>query len=206
MKDFEALKGIWSGQVAEPKISGDDIIKSLKKSKNTFGNKLLLETAGMLAGVIVFVWVWISNPFMMWTTHLSLLILIICCIYYIFIQINDYRSISNSESLLKQPGEYIQYLKNYRQKRYILNTRKYSIYSIFIGIAFALYFIELYFIAPLWQTVGGIAFTVGWFIVSWRLMRIYIRREQERLYEMIENLERLQKQFSSQNSPDTDTP
>lgn len=205
MKDFEALKGIWSGQVSEPKISGDDIIKSLKKSKNTFGNKLLFETAGMLAGVIVFVWVWISNPFMMWTTHLSLLILIICCIYYIFIQIKDYRSISNSESLLKQPEEYIGYLKDYRHKRYVLNTRKYSIYSIFIGIAFALYFIELYFIAPLWQTAAGIAFTIGWFVVSWRLMRIYIRREQERLYEMIENLERLQKQFSSTNSPDADT-
>ncbi len=130
------------------------------------------------------------------TTHLCLLILIVCCLYYVFIQISDYRSITNSESLLQQPEDYIQYLKRYRKRRYILNTRKYSVYSIFIGIAFGLYFIELYFIAPLWQIIGGVAFTAAWFVICWRLMRTYIRREQEKLYEMIEKLERLQHQFN----------
>lgn len=200
MKDFDALKDIWSGQVLQPKISYEDIIKKLRKSKRSFGNKLLLETAGMLSGVVIFLWIWLSNPFMMWTTHLSLLIFILCCLYYIVIQLKDYRSISASGSLLKQPEEYISYLKNYKRKRYILNTRKYSVYSIFIGIAFALYFVELYFIAPLWQIIAGVLFTIAWFFICWRLMRIYIRREQEKLYEMIGNLERLQKQFNSQTS------
>ncbi len=197
MKDFDALKDIWNGQVLQPGISYEDLVKNLKKSKRSFGNKLLLETGGMLAGVVIFLWVWISNPFMMWTTHLSLLIFILCCLYYVVIQLKDYRSISNSESLLKQPEEYISYLKNYRRNRYVLNTRKYSVYSIFIGIAFGLYFVELYFVAPLWQTVTGILFTIAWFVICWRLMRIYIRREQEKLYEMIGNLERLQKQFNA---------
>lgn len=197
MKDFDALKDIWSGQVSQPRISYEDIIKGLKLAKRSFSNKLLLETAGMFSAVIILLWVWISNPFMMWTTHLSLLILIVCCLYYVFIQISDYRSITNSESLLQQPEDYIQYLKKYRKRRYILNTRKYSVYSIFIGIAFGLYFIELYFIAPLWQIIGGVAFTGAWFVVCWRLMRTYIRREQEKLYEMIEKLERLQHQFNN---------
>ncbi|PWG82237.1 hypothetical protein [Pararcticibacter amylolyticus] len=197
MKDFDALKDIWSGQVSQPRISYEDIIKGLKLAKRSFSNKLLLETAGMFSAVIILLWVWISNPFMMWTTHLSLLILIVCCLYYVFIQISDYRSITNSESLLQQPEDYIQYLKKYRKRRYILNTRKYSVYSIFIGIAFGLYFIELYFIAPLWQIIGGVAFTAAWFVVCWRLMRTYIRREQEKLYEMIEKLERLQHQFNN---------
>lgn len=196
MKDFDALKDIWSGQVSQPRISYEDIIKGLKQVKRSFSNKLLFETAGMFSAVIILLWVWISNPFMMWTTHLSLLILIVCCLYYVFIQISDYRSITNSESLLQQPEDYIQYLKRYRKRRYILNTRKYSVYSIFIGIAFGLYFIELYFIAPLWQIIGGVAFTAAWFVICWRLMRTYIRREQEKLYEMIEKLERLQHQFN----------
>ena len=197
MKDFEALKDIWSGQELQPKISYDDIVKNLRRSKRSFGNKLLLEAGGMLVGIAIFVWVWISNPFMMWTTHLSLLIFILCCLYYVIVQISDYRSISNSDFLTKQPEEYIDYLKKYRRKRYILNTRNYSVYSIFIGLAFGLYFIELYFIAPLWQTVVGLVFTFAWFVICWRLMRVYIRREQERLFDMIKNLERLQKQFSA---------
>lgn len=197
MKDFDALKDIWNGQVNQPGISHDDVLKKLKKSKRSFGNKLLFETSGMLAGVLVFILIWISNPFMMWTTHVSLFIFICCCLYYVIVQIRDYLSISNSGTLLKQPDEYIGYLKEYRRKRYILNTQKYSVYSIFIGIAIGLYFIEVYFVAPLWETIGGILFTAAWFVVCWRLMRIYIKREQDRLREMIENLERLQKQFEN---------
>lgn len=198
MKDFDALKDIWTGQVSQPGISDEDIIKNLKRSKKSFGNKLLFESSAMLCGVLLFIWIWINNPFKMWTTHLSLFIFIVCCLYYIVVQLADYRSISDSGSLLKQPEEYIRYLKAYRKKRYLLNTRNYAVYSIFIGIAFGLYFIELYFVAPLWQTLAGVTFTIVWFVICWRLMRLYIQREQERLREMIGNLERLQKQFGEQ--------
>ncbi|WP_374164113.1 hypothetical protein [Arcticibacter sp. MXS-1] len=196
MKDFDALKDIWSGQVSKPGISYEDLVGRLKKTKKTFSNKLLLEGLGMVVAIVILVWVWLSNPFIMWTTHLSLLILISCCLYYVFVQASDYKSFTESESMLQQPENYIQYLKAYKKKRYVLNTRKYSIYSIFIGIAFALYFVELYFIAPLWQTAGGVVFTIAWFFICWRLMRIYIGKEQEKLREMISNLERLQKQFN----------
>lgn len=196
MKDFDALKNIWHSQLSAPKVSYDDILKGIKASKNSFANKLLIETIGMLAAIILFSLIWINSASMMWTTHLSLFIFLLCCVYYIFVQIQDYRSISNSQSLLKEPEEYIKYLKRYRQRRYLLNTRKYAIYSIFIGVAFAFYFIEIYFSSPLWQTVTGITATAVWFVICWYLMRFYIRKEQEKLNGMIDQLERLEKQFS----------
>jgi uncharacterized membrane protein (DUF485 family) len=152
----------------------------------------------MGAAIMLFALIWINSSSMMWTTHLSLFIFILCCVYYMFAQLSDYKSISNSEHLLKEPEEYIAYLKQYRRKRYILNTRKYSIYSIFIGIAFGLYFIEIYFSSPLWQTIAGLVATVAWFIICWYLMRVYIHKEQEKLDEMITKLERLEKQFTEE--------
>lgn len=198
MKDFEALKDIWHAQLAAPKLSYEDIIKGIRKSKNGFANKLLIEIIGMLAAIVLFSLIWLNSPSMMWTTHLSLLIFLLCCFYYIFAQLRDYKSISNSEHLLKQPEEYIAYLKQYGKKRYLLNTTKYTVYSIFIGIAFGLYFIEIYFSSPLWLTIAGIVATVIWFIICWFLMRIYIRKEQEKLDEMVGKLENLEKQFTGE--------
>jgi len=196
MKDFDALKNIWHGQAALPKLSYDDILKEVRKSKSAFANKLLIETLGMAAAIVMFTLIWVYKPFLMWTSHLSLAIFILCCLYYIFVQFRDYRDISSGKSLFHKPDEYIVYLKNYRRNRLILNTRKYTIYSLFIGIAFALYFIEVYFVAPLWQTIAGIAFTIGWFAVCAYLMRIYITKEQNKLGDIISKLEKLEQQFA----------
>jgi Ca2+/Na+ antiporter len=195
MKEFEALKNIWDSQPEHPKVDPEDILKRVRKSKRSFSNKLLFETIGILAIIILLIVLWIKSPFIMWTTHLSMLIFISCCFYYLFFQYKDFRSISNSNLLFKQPEQYIEYLKSYRKRRYTLNTRKYTIYSVFIGIGFLLYFIEVYFIAQLWQTILGLILTVTWFMICWFLMRTYIRREEEKLGNMIENLERLKKQF-----------
>jgi hypothetical protein len=195
MKDFEALKDIWHGQLAKPKVSYDDIIKSIRKSKSSFANKLLIETLGMLIIVVLFILIWANTSSMMWTTHLSFLILLGCCIYYLFVQLSDYRSITNSEYLLKEPQEYVRYLKSYSHKRYLLNTTKYRIYSIFTGIAFGLYFVEIYFTSPFWQILAGLSGITLWFIFCWYLMRVYIRKEQEKLNGMITKLEALEGQF-----------
>ncbi|WP_207425298.1 hypothetical protein [Pedobacter sp. SYSU D00535] len=195
MKDFDALRGIWQGQVSAPRLSEDEVLKEVRRSKSSFASKLLFETLGMSVAILVFVLIWATKAFSMWTSHLSILIFIFCCLYYIVLQIADYRSISNSDALLKQPEEYVEYLKFYQRKRYQLNTKKYTVYSVFIGLAFALYFVEVYFTAPLWQTLTGVGFTIAWFVACAFLMRVYIRKEQDRLGEMIESLEKLKKQF-----------
>jgi hypothetical protein len=198
MKDFDALKDIWHSQLVAPKVSYENVLSGIKKSTSSFANKLLLETLGIIAAIILFALIWITSPWMMWTTHLSLLIFIACCFYYLFAQVGHYRSISRIDHLLKQPEEYITYLKHYRRKRYVLNTRKYSIYSVFIGVASGLYFIEVYFSSPLWQTITGVTATIIWFAICWYLMRIYIHREQDRLNDMIRKLENLEEQFTSE--------
>ncbi len=196
MKDFEALKDIWNGQIELPGVNSEDILKNIKKNKRAFANKLLFEIAGMALVISLLLFIWTMNTFTMWTSHLSMAIFICCCLYYIISQLQDYREINNSDLLLKQPQEYIDYLKGYRKRRYLFNTRKYAVYSIFIGIAFGLYFIEIYSIAAIWQTLIGVIFTGAWFVICWQLMKVYIKREEEKLDNMITNLERLKNQFA----------
>jgi protein-S-isoprenylcysteine O-methyltransferase Ste14 len=200
MKDFEELKTIWQDQVELPKVSSEDILKQVRRSRRGFANKLLTEATGMLIVALVFAFIWYNTTFALWTTHLSMIIFVLCCFYYLFVQIRDFRSINNSELLMKMPDEYIDYIKSYRRRRYVLNTQNYRVYSIFIGIAFALYFIEVYYIAALWQTILGIVLTIIWFMLCYYFMQIYIRKEEERLGEMVTDLERVEKQFDGKES------
>ena len=198
MKDFEALKDIWHNQVALPKVSDEDVLRKVRKTKDGFANKLLRELIGMLLAVAMLTYVWISSPFKMWTTHLAMIILIGCCLYYLYKQIRDYNLIKDESLLLNKPEEYIDYLKKYKSDRYILNTRSYRFYTLFLSLGFVFYFIEIAFLASVWVTVIGIFLTAAWIIFCYFiLMRRYIRKEEAKLEDMIDNLERLQKQFTS---------
>ena len=83
MKDFEALKNIWHDQIALPKVSHEDVLKSLRKTRSGLASKLLIEMMGMGFAAAVLIYVWIASPFTMWTTHLAMIIFLSCCIYYI---------------------------------------------------------------------------------------------------------------------------
>jgi Ca2+/Na+ antiporter len=195
MKDFEALKSIWHDQVTLPKVGHEDVLKKIRKTRNGLSSRLLIEMIGMGIATAVITYVWIESPFKMWTTHLAMIIFIACCIYYILAMIDNYRII-NDNKLIDKPEDYITYLKKYKHDRYIFNTRKYTIYSIFLTAGFLLYFVEISFMAPLWVTISGFVFTFVWIALCYFvLMRIYIKREESKLEDMIQNLERLQKQF-----------
>lgn len=200
MRDFEALKNIWSNQVALPKVSHEDVLKKVSKTKKAYANKLLLEVLAMGVAIALLVILWIFLPAKMWTTHLATAIMIGSCLYYLMYQIRDFSKINNNNSLIDKPEEYISYLKKYKQSRYVLNTKKYNRYALFLGFAFVLYFIEIAFTAPLWSTLFGAVATAAWFAFCYFvLMRNYIRKEENKIQYMIENLERLRKQFEEEN-------
>jgi hypothetical protein len=195
MKDFEALKSIWHDQIALPKVSHNDVLKNLRKTRNGLASKLLSEMMGMAIAIAVLIYVWIKIPFFMWTTHLAMIIFISCCIYYVLAIVSNYLKI-NDDKLLDKPECYINYLKKYKEERYIFNTRKYALYSIFFTAGFILYFIEISYLTSLFITLMVILFTFLWIgLCYFVLMRIYIKREEGKLEEMIQNLERLHKQF-----------
>lgn len=195
MKDFEALMSIWQDQIERPKVSHEDVLKRIRRDKNALSRRLLFEMGGMALAIALLSYVWYSNPFRMWTTHLAMLMFMVCCIYYIFTLVHNYRRIS-SVQLFERPGDYIQYLKKYKHDRYIFNTRKYRYYSLFFTAAFVLYFIEIAFLADPLITIVGAVLTAAWIAFCYFfLMRIYIKKEETKLEGMIHNLERLREQF-----------
>jgi hypothetical protein len=202
MKDFDALKDIWSNQAALAKVSSEDVIKRVKQSRSDLTNKLLFEVVAMLAAITILSYALLVVSFKMWTSHAGMFIFIACCVYILLAQYADYRKMSDTARLLNIPNEYIRHLKAYKCHRYVLNTRKYHIYTVFFSAGLALLFVEIFFVAEVWITILGIIFSIAWFFFCYFiLMKGYIRREQAKLQDMIGNLERIERQFSNENTP-----
>lgn len=195
MKEFDELINIWQEQ-PESSFNHEEILKGVKASRNKLANKLLLEVIAMSFSIAILSYAWYMIPFRMWTTHLSLLIFMACCLFVLFAQLSDYRRIHSHYDLLQKPGSYIDYLKKFKQERHRLNTQKYLVYTLFLGLGLLLFFVEIFFLSSLWLTIIGLSISIGWILICYFwLMKIYVRKEESYLSEMIENLERLKKQF-----------
>jgi Ca2+/Na+ antiporter len=164
MKDFDALKDIWSNQAALSRVNSEDVLKRVKQSGNDLSNKLRFEVFAMLAAIIILSYVLLTVSFKMWTSHAGIFIFIACCVYILLTQYTDYRKMSDSARLLNVPGDYIIHLKTYKHHRYLLNTRKYRIYTVFFSAGLLLLFVEIFFVAELWITILGVLFAISWFL------------------------------------------
>jgi len=197
MKGFEEIQQLWHGQGPDPNVSFETVLKRIKRGRSAFARKLFWQSISTGVAVAVLLWMCLTVDFSTWTTYLAIAIMVGCICYYFASQLSDYRAINDSLHLLSKPQDYIRYLKDFQQKRYRFNTRNYAFYEICIGIAFALYGIEMYFALPLWTFIGLVVFIIFWFVICHVVfMKQYIRNEQARIAEMIENLERIKGQFN----------
>jgi len=195
MKDFEEIKRLWQVQPTEP-LSIDDVFTRINEEKRGYARKLLKQTIVVAIALFIIFMVWLTTTFVTWTSHLAVLIVMCCLIYYFSIQLEDYLKIKKNAFIFKKPDEYIAYLKEYKKSRFRLNTQSYQVYVVFIGIALALFAFEMYYILPLFLLILYIAMCIGWILLCQLVfMKQFNRREEQRLEEIITDLERLSRQF-----------
>lgn len=195
MKNFEAIKELWKVQKETP-INYDSIMKSVTSDQNKYAQKLIVQTICVSAVLAIILNIWILKPFFTWTTHLSMLVLCFCLVYFMVIQLCDYKKVRQFNQHLLKPQDFIEYLKQYKKGSYLLNRRNYKIYTFGIGFAFLLILFEMYFILPFWVLLLFTIITMGWFIWSYLfIMKEYIQTENERIESMISQLERIKNQL-----------
>jgi hypothetical protein len=195
MKDFEAIKELWRVQNETP-INYDSIIKTIYSNRNSYAQKLIIQTICVLLALTGILCIWLFKPFSTWTTHLAMLFLIFCLIYFLIIQIRDYRKVRLFDQHLLKPQDFINYLERYQKDSYLLNKRNYKIYTFGIGFAFTLILFEMYFILPFWILILFVIVSIVWFSVSYLLMmRGYIKSETNRVKTMISQLEKIKRQL-----------
>jgi Flp pilus assembly protein TadB len=195
MKDFEAIKELWKVQKKAP-INYDSIIKSVSSGQKKYAQKLIIQTVCVSAILTTILFIWFFKPFFTWTTHLSMFVLCFCLVYFMIMQWRDYKNVSQSTYHLLKPQDFIEHLEKYKKESYLLNKKNYKIYTLGIGLAFILILFEMYFILSFWVFILFIILTFSWFILSYLLlMKSYIKTENERIENMILQLEDIKNQL-----------
>jgi hypothetical protein len=196
MKDFDSLVNIWNEQKTAPVINYKEVISNYKASRGKLSVKFLKEILIMLPALVMVIYLWMTTNFDFWTSYLGLSIVAACCVYFIVMQIINIKNIINSNTLFDKPQDHIQFLQKFRKSRYIQHTRNYTIYTLALGLGLSLYFIEFFYLLNLWLMITVVASTLVWFIICYiYLMKVYIRKEEEKLNDMLTDLERLNEQF-----------
>ncbi len=195
MKDFESLVDIWQAQKTAPDLDYKTILSKNKKSKDKLKLKISLGLLIMIFGLGIIIYLWLKTPFNYITTHLGLIIFLLCGLYYITRQIKNISILSN-DSYLKTPKEHIEFIQTFRKMRMKENTQNFLFYTIVMTIGFSLYFIEFFTQVNKAVVYISIGFTILWIALCYfYFQKIYIKKEEKLFAEMIENLDKLKNQF-----------
>lgn len=196
MKDFDSLLNIWNEQRDSPALDYKEVLSNFKKSRSKFRLKIWIELSWMVLVSLFLFYVWFNTSFSLWSTHLSLLIFEICCFVYIYTQIINLIKLGD-DSLMETPEKHILHIENFRKARFKQNTIAYYFYTLAMSIALGLYFVEFFMRVNIITLVSSIILTTIWFAICTFLIRkVYMKKEEKRFKEMLNDLERLKKQFS----------
>lgn len=196
MKAFEEIQQLWNDRQDDPKVDFDTLMKSVKKSRKALSDKLLWQCVSIGVAMVVLFAMMVLIDFMTWTAYAGIGIIVGCLLYYLTIQLKDYRSMQRSEVLFAKPQEYIAYLETFQQRRNRFNTYNFAVYEGCVALALALYSIEFYYMLPLLVFIAFVSFIVIWFLIShFIFMKRYIKNENDRIDTMIDHLRRISKQF-----------
>jgi len=196
MKDFDSLVGIWNDQNTAPKLDYKEIITQYKINRNKLSTRIFIELLAMVIAIGIIAYFSLGADFNLWTSYLGIVTVIACGLYFISIQIINLKRIASSNTLFDKPQDHIAFIKKFRQQRYTQHTKDYNIYTLALSLGTTLFFIEMaYEFGTVYITIVALV-TLIWFAVYYfYFLKQYIKKEDQKFQEMVEDLERLDRQF-----------
>ncbi|HZH54149.1 MAG TPA: hypothetical protein VFD72_00725 [Sphingobacteriaceae bacterium] len=197
MKEFEELQQLWRKNVPDSKRSFEEVMRAIESGRKELATKMLWHVVAFAAGLLVLFYIWLTVPFVTWTSHLALLLLAACMVYALRAQWRSYKEMQfDALESGQKPEAFISRLKKFKADRYRQHTRSFVIYEVCLALAFVLYSIELYFALSLGVFIGMMIFIIFWFLIShFVFLKAYIDHENEKVQSLIDELDRIRNQF-----------
>lgn len=197
MKEFEELQQLWRKNIPESKVDFEGVMHRIEKGQKELAAKMWWHVIAFSVGLLILGYIWVTLAFVTWTSHLALVLVASSMIYALLVQWKSYQNVKQINfGFTQKPEEYIQNLKAFKANRYRQHSHSFMIYETCIAVAFALYSFELYFALPAGTFIGMVVFIIFWFIIShFVFLKAYIQHENEKIQNMISDLDRIKNQF-----------
>lgn len=189
---------LWSSQKAQ-QPNKEDLVLKLNNFKKSNRNKIILVNTLLLVTSMAILLIWFFCKPQMVTTKVGI-ILIVLAIFILVI------SLSKSFSLFKEANEsddVQQYLKNLisiKDSQRFIQTTMLNLYFLMLSTGIALYMYEYACMMTTFWAIFVYTITGSWILFSWLFFRPrMIRKQQERINDVLSNFERINQQLKDQN-------
>lgn len=197
MKEFDELQQLWQKSTPTSGVDFEKVMQKIEAGQKDIALRLWRHILAFVAGLLILGYVWFTITFVTWTSHVAILIVVACMVYALLAQWRAYQDFKTiSAGATDRPEQYIAFLKRFKAKRYHQHTRSFVFYETCIAAAFAFYSFELYFALPMGVFIGLMVFIVFWFLISHLVfLRAYMENENEKIQNLINELDRIKDQF-----------
>lgn len=198
MNNKDNLKELWLKQTTEPPQMEDIFVKltKMKRKKIT----VLIAVNILMAitiGVIIFIWLYFDPKFI--TTKIGIIITVLGIILYLF----AYNQILPNLMKIrddKNTNDFLESLLKIKKLQKYLQTKMLGIYFMTLSVGICLYLFEYVSMMTLTWSIIVYSLTLVWIGFNWFYLRPkIIQKENNKLDNVIENLEKINSQYRQEN-------
>ncbi|SHK14761.1 hypothetical protein [Epilithonimonas mollis] len=171
----------------------------IKKANAYRKNQLLISSClitSLLATCGVIIWVWVSFPDLHVLTKSGIMLIVTALLFFIFLNLQKVKIINGINPSLSNQ-DYLKQMKILQKKQMYIQTKGFTIYFLlnFFGLAFYLFeFTQR--MSALW---GAFTYSLifAWILFVWFYIKPKrTRKQQQKIRQVIDSLESLEKGFS----------
>jgi amino acid transporter len=198
MNNKDNLKELWLKQTTEPPQMEDIFVKltKMKRKKIT----VLIAVNILMAitiGFIIFIWMYFEPKFI--TTKIGIIITVLGIILYLF----AYNQILPNLMKIrddKNTNDFLESLLKIKKLQKYLQTKMLGIYFMTLSVGICLYLFEYVTMMTLTWSFIVYSLTLVWIGFNWFYLRPkIIQKENNKLDNVIENLEKINSQYRQEN-------
>lgn len=201
MKTFEDIADLWkqAGPVQVP--DGLDIIKKATAEKNQLANKIFVQVGFMLFSIVAICYVMYVVKFKYLTSYIGIALMFICVIVFASVRFSLARFLRQA-NFSQPPAVLVAAFEIFHLKQQWVNTKGALIYTTVLNFAFAFYFYETIWKAPLsnlWR-LAMIAVYVAWMLVAtlW-IGKRNVRKENLKTQQILNDLRQLKSALGAES-------
>ncbi len=194
MNNFDDIEALWKAPQSLPLPDAKAIIKKASKEKNQVAGKILRQSLCMLLAIAAIIYVLYMVHFEYLITYIGLAIMSACVIVFAFIRLKQSLFLKRVD-FAQSPTALLQQFEKFHEQQKWINIKGTRWYTLFLNLAFILYFYETVAIAPFtvaWKIVIIVIYIAWMGIATLWLGRRSVKKEHEKTRVIIEKIKELQ--------------
>ncbi|MCE7065767.1 hypothetical protein [Dyadobacter sp. CY326] len=198
--DSDNFRELWNKQIATPAPSKSELLKRAVKLKNENRNRVLLSWILLIATAATILFMVKSSKPESLTTKIGIGLIFLSIVFYLVASADFLRLLIKDANRTLNVSAYLNLLLIIKERQLRIGTVVMTWYFILLSCGLLIYIYEFAIRMPRISGVAVFAATGLWILINWFYLKpMMVKKQQTKLIEMIDSLEKLSRQLPASN-------